>query len=377
MFLPLARFCAVFFDLHLYTEPNPFQKVSMGITAFIFRAIRLSLAVGLRMLPILLLFLAGLAMLYRMLSSSPVAFFVIIGAFYLPMLVFLFLNAVRAGLMSLRATAPVDAKRLMTYTVRVMRFNFMLNNVIVGVLGLGTAVIAVLMLQPDLVNQLREGTKIESFNDLTGIFTIIGKLPLFILPVIALGVCVSIGANGGSIAASAASAASRGPNHDLLFGLARQFQYLFALGFVTLVVPLLVLQFAAGGVSATLAHAYNLGWGLLIAVPIYFSWVICIVAGGMALSYVLTLSDDDLAKLTANNDLMGIAHPPDDIRALRQARQRIIDGEEEPWPEADQEIEDLEIDANGPDETEKTDEGSEVLDETSEAQEDDAAANTK
>lgn len=333
----------------------------MGIPAFILRSVKLSIAVGLRMLPILLLFLAGLAMLYQLLSSSPVAFFVIIGAFYLPMLVFLFLNAVRAGLMSLRATAPVDAKRLMTYTVRVMRFNFMLNNVIVGVMGVGTAVIAVLALKPDLVNQLRENTEIESLNDLTGIFTLIGQLPLFILPMIALGICISIGANGGSIAASAASAASRGPNHDLLFGLARQFQHLFALGFVTMVLPLLALQFAAGGVNATLANAYNLGWGLLIGAPFYFSWVICTVAGGMAISYVLTLSDDDMAKITANNDLMGVAHPPDDIRALRQARQRIIDGEQTQWSE-DDEIE------NGED-------GVETLD-APDSSEDNAAAET-
>jgi len=272
-------------------------------------------------------------MLYYVLSSAPVAFFVVLAAFYLPMLVFLFLNAVRAGLMSLRATAPVDAKRLLTFTVRVMRFNFMLNNVIVGVIGVGSAVIAVLALKPDLVNQLREGTEIESLKDLATIFLIIGQLPLFILPMIAIGVCISIGANGGSIAASAASAAARGPNHDLLFGLARQFQHLFALGFVTLVVPLLLLQYAAGGVTATLADAYNLNWTVLVGAPIYFSWVICIVAAGMAISYVLTLSDDDLAKITATNDLMGVAHPPDDIRALRQARQRIIDGVDDGQPQ--------------------------------------------
>jgi len=214
----------------------------MGMLRFILRSIGLSLAVALRMLPVLLVSLGALGLMYQLLGSSPVTFFVILAAFYLPLLVFLFVCSVRAGLMALRATNPLDLKRLMTYTIRVMRLNFMLNNTIVGVLGVGSAVIAVLALKPDLVQQLREGTGIESFGELKEIFVLFGRFPFFVFPIIALGACISIGANGGSIAASAAAAASRGPNHDLLFGLARQFRHLFALGFVLLVVPLSFVQ---------------------------------------------------------------------------------------------------------------------------------------
>jgi len=46
----------------------------------------------------------------------------------------------------------------------------------------------------------------------------------------------------------------------------------------------------------------------------------------MAISYVLTLSDDDLSKIEEVGALMGESHAPDDIRALRRARQDIIDG---------------------------------------------------
>jgi len=240
--------------------------------------------------------------------------------------VFLFVCSVRAGLMALRATTPLDIKRLATYTIRVMRMNFMLNNIIVGVLGVGSAVIAVLAIQPELVQQLRENTEDVSFRELKEIFTLVGQLPFFVFPMIALGFCVSIGANGGSIAASAASAAARGPNHDMLFGLARQFLHLFMLGFLLLMVPLLVIQNQLGGLSATIADAYNLGIGFVIGAAVYFGWTICAVAAGMAISYVLTLSDDDLAKIQEVGALMGTAHAPDDIRALRQARQDIIDG---------------------------------------------------
>ncbi len=298
----------------------------MGLTSFILRSIGLSGAVALRMLPVLLVSLAALAMLYQFMSSSPVGFFVILAAFYLPLLVFLFVCAVRAGLMAMRVTQPFDLKRMATYTVRVMRLNFMLNNVIVGVLGFGTAVIAVLILQPNLVTELREGTEIESFGDLQAIFELIGQFPLFVLPIIGLAACVSIGANGSSIAASSAAAAARGPNHDLLFGIARKFGHLFALGLVLIVLPLIALQFVAGGLGATLQDAFSLGWGFVIGACIYLGWVICAVASGMTYAYILTLSDDDLEKIEEQNALMGLKHPPEDIRALRQARQDIIDG---------------------------------------------------
>lgn len=300
----------------------------MGIATFIFRSLKLSVPVALRMLPIILLSLVAVALFYNLMTSSPVIFFVVMAAAYLPLLVFLFVCAVRAGLMSLRATAPVDLKRLGETTVRVMRFNFMLNNVIVGVIGVGVAVLSVLVLQPGLIRRAREGFELETLSDLEDIFIFAGQFPLFVLPIIGLGACISIAANGSSVAAASASAAARGPNHDLLFGLARQFPQLFCLGLLIVFLPLCLMQFYAGGLRATLADAFALGLPLYVGGPLYLGWAVCAIAAGMSMAYVITLAQNKDDKSTQKDEMMGDKYGSDDIRALRQARQRLIDGDE-------------------------------------------------
>lgn len=117
---------------------------------FFARSIYISLFVALRMIPVLLVTGFSLYLVLQFFISEPIALIMIVGAIYLPLSVFLYIAAIRAGLLALNATNAPEVKKLWGATIRVMRFNFMLNNLIVGLFGVGTTVVILVVLRPEV-----------------------------------------------------------------------------------------------------------------------------------------------------------------------------------------------------------------------------------
>ncbi len=261
-------------------------------------------------------------MLFSILREHPFGvFFVLILSFF-PGLVFLYLSCVRAGLVAIKASGPPNIKKLGLGTIRLFRFNIMLNNLIIMLVGVGGSVLFMNVMTPELWGDLTADFEVSDLADLNELLGRFSRMPTAIILLITLAISVSSGVIGTSSAAVAATAADKGPNHHTLWGITRQFFPLFVLSMLVLWVPTLALVMSTGGPMQPMAGLGQLSIGFFLGLPFYLVWAGCAICGGKALAYAQTVKDMEREWVKERDDMLGDIVPEDNIRALRLERQR-------------------------------------------------------
>ena len=260
-------------------------------------------------------------LLFLFLWERPFGIFFVLTLTFFPGLVFLYLSCVRAGLVALKASGPPNMKKLGTATIRLFRFNIMLNNLIMSLVGLGGSVLIMIYLTPDIWADLSEGFEVSDLGDLTEILPRIGQVPLAVILMLTLALSLSNGIIGTSSASVAANAAEKGPNHHNLWGVTRQFLPLFVLSLLVLFVPAVILIQSLGGPLEPISNLGDLSLIFYACLPLYLVWAGCTICGGKALAYVQTVKDLESEWVKERDDMLGDIVPEDNLRALRQERQ--------------------------------------------------------
>ena len=294
----------------------------MSLPRFTARALILSLSVSWRMIPILAVAAFVAYLLADMLLEYILAFVLVIAVVYVPAMLFLYLCAVRAGLVALRASGPPDIKQLLFGTWRLMRFQFMLNNLILGLFGFGGTVFVLMIFAPDLWQLLSEGVGMETLMDVPLMVDLLNQVPVGLNIVWAFALSVSAALLGTSIASTGASCAVGARANDLLWGFSRQFGKIFAVAFLVLVVPAVGLCLYLGGPFSSLWAYFTLPLWVNLIHQLYFFWAICVICAAQALAYVQTCEDNDQHKAEQESEMFGTVYASEDLRAIRLARQQ-------------------------------------------------------
>ena len=247
-------------------------------------------------------------------------FFVLVLSLF-PGLVFLYLSCVRAGLVALKASGPPNLKKLGNGTIRMFRFNIMINNMIMVTFGLGGSVLFLNIVKPELWKLLRQDLSIETLSDITHVLNLLGQLPLAIILIFFFALSVSVGIIGTSSGAVGATAADQGPNHDAIWGVTRQFKQLFALALFVLVLPGFLFTLSFGGPLAPISSLSGQPPALYFGIAGYMIWAGCAVCAGKALAYVQTKLDHAAEWEQERSDMLGEAVPEGNLRELRLRRQ--------------------------------------------------------
>lgn len=293
----------------------------MGLQQFILRALKLSFSVWLRMIIMLLATMFGVYMLFATLGQYPYAILLIAVLTLIPLLVFLYLASVRAGLVAMRATGPPNMKRLGLGTLRMFRYNMMANNLSLMLIGLGGSVAFMVFLTPDVWALFQNEFSIREVTDLELMATLFSQVPVGLIIPILLAVAVSSGLIGTSTGALAAFSAEGGPNHDMVWGATRQFVPLFVLSVLVFAPLAAFVVFKAGGILAPLSSLSAFTIGDVAIFLIYGMWSICAISAGKAIAYVQTVKDLDAERRAELDGLMGDPVDVSALRALRHTRQ--------------------------------------------------------
>ncbi len=295
----------------------------------------------------------AIVMLFMMLANYPFGIFFVLALTLFPGLVFLYLSCVRAGLVALKASGPPNLKKLANCTVRLFRFNIMLNNLVVTLIGIGGSVIFMMVFTPTVWAELQEGFEISDLADLSEVIGRFIQMPLAILLLLSVALSISNGIIGTSSAAVAASAADVGPDHHALWGITRQFLPLALLSLTLLFVPALILVFSLGGPTEPVARLQDLNIIFFLLAPAYLVWAGCAICAGKALAYVQTRKDLKDEWDAERDAMIGEAVPEDNLRELRLKRQEAAKMKD---PSLDEVVDDLvEDDAPSEEPPEKTD----------------------
>lgn len=263
----------------------------------------------------------GIFMLFSTLWGHPFGIFFVLALTFFPGLVFLYLSCVRAGLVALKASGPPNMKKLGTATIRMFRFNIMLNNLTMTLVGLGGSTLILVYLTPDVWAELKDGFEIKDLADVGEILKRVVKIPLAVLLMLTLALSVSNGIIGTSSAAVAASAADTGPNHHTLWGVTRQFFPLFVLSMLVLWLPALIVVYSVGGPLEPLSKLGEMSIVFFLCLPFYLIWAGCAICGGKALAYVQTFKDLEKEWIKEREDMIGEIVPQENLRSLRLERQ--------------------------------------------------------
>lgn len=301
----------------------------MAFVRFVLRSVGLSFSVALRMAVVVAVAGYAFYLLFTALFNLPlpennlilVAVIVAI-VLFMPTLLFLYLSALRSGLVALRASGPTDIGTLAKSLFRMMRFNFMLLNLFITLFGFGLSVVYLSFFAPEFVELIRGGVEITSRAGLFSLFGTLGEIPLVIIGFFALGVCLANGATGVSMAATAATAAVRAPGHDLMWGLGRCFGQLFTVSVVFLLLPVLYGIQLLGGLDARMGDLLALPESTVLAVSAYLIWVGCFFAAAKSEAYVMTAEDIDHEHEEMMEALSGnfVEESPPDLRAMLDKR---------------------------------------------------------
>lgn len=293
----------------------------MGLATFLSRALVLSVNVTLRMSLMLLTSVFVLFMIFAFLREHPLGILLALVLTFFPGLVFLYLSCVRAGLVAIKASGPPDLKKLGSATIKLFRFNIMLNNLTMTLIGLGGSVLFMAVLTPDIWASLKDGFEISDLADVTEVLSRIVQVPLGVFLVLAFGLSISNGIIGTSTAAIAASAADNGPNHHALWGVTRQFFPLFVLSMLVLWLPILGLIIYVGGPLTPISDLAGLNFFLVVAIPFVLIWAGCAICGGKALAYAQTRLDMADEWVKERDGMLGDIVAEDNLRELRLQRQ--------------------------------------------------------
>jgi len=283
----------------------------MGLATFITKALVLSINVTLRMFVMLAVSAFGIYMLFAFLWEHPFGIFFVLALTFFPGLVFLYLSCVRAGLVALKASGPPNLKKLGTATIRMFRFNVMINNLIITLFGIGGSVLIMVYLTPTIWADLSQEFEFADLADLGELAERILQMPIAVVLMLTLAISISTGVIGASSAAVAASAAEVGPSHHPLWGITRQFFPLFVLSLLILVVPISILALSKGGFLTPIYAFGEMGFTFYALIPVYAVWAGCALCGGKALAYVQTVKDMEYEWVKERDDMLGDIVPQD------------------------------------------------------------------
>ena len=272
-------------------------------------------------------------MIFALLREHPLGILLAVALTFFPGLVFLYLSCVRAGLVAIKASGPPDIKKLGVATIRLFRFNIMLNNVTMTILGLGGSVLFMILFTPSVWADLKAGFDLSDITNLPEMLSKLSQMPLGILLMLTFGLSVSNGIIGTSTAAVAANAADQGPNHHALWGITRQFFPLFVLSMLVLWLPTLAIVLYLGGPLEPLSSLAGLNIIFVLSLPLILVWAGCTICGGKALAYAQTREDMADEWVKERDDMLGEIVPEDNLRELRMKRQeasRLKDGDDVP-----------------------------------------------
>ena len=293
----------------------------MSYFAFLAKTLWVSMSVGLRMIPVLGITFYSLYMLFLFFGSSELAIYLIGIVIYMPLLMFLYLCSVRAGLAALKATTAPSFGKLFKGSIRLMRFHFMISNLVMMVVGLGGMGFVIYKYNPMLIEVLTTHENRSMLLDINIMINEFSNIPIMVLFFPPLAISIAVGLVGASLGATAAWVAERGPQHDLIWGITSKFTPLFITAALVLVGPV-------GAIVALIGGPLDSVWNILFLSPTvrlaYFGfsmWAICVVAAAMALAYVITLKELEENKRKEEAEMMGTPLDPGDVRDLRLARQ--------------------------------------------------------
>jgi len=298
----------------------------MRSLTFLFRAILLSFPVGLRMIPIILAVAYGAFLLFSFLfdifAEHPfVLLFVSIPiTWYIS--VFVHLMAVRCGLVQLKASGPPIIKKLLAISLRYMFFQFIIYALCMIVIGVGVTGLLIYVLAPEIWQDILAGLEMRSTSDRRALWERTwADAPLFLYIPSAIAPLIGYALIGTNTAALCATAAVRGPQHDLVWGLGAQFKPLFFIAVVVTAVPGAIWVVYIGD-QGDLAGSFNdLPVNALIGYAAFSVWSYCIMAAGMALGYSYTLDDMEREKAMEQAAFVGHVFDKEELRELRAMRQ--------------------------------------------------------
>lgn len=293
----------------------------MRLGQFMWKSFLHSFPVALRMVPVLIVAVFTAFVLVDQLIEYPVGLIFVAGSIYVPSLMFLYLSAVRAGLVSMGATRAPNLNKMVKTTWKVIRFQFMLNNLVLGIFGVGGTFLLLYLHAPDVVELWQEGVTVSLLTDFQKLTNIINQIPVALGLVWIFAISVSAGLIGTSVAAMGAACAENGPNHDMLWGVTRKFMPIFLTTFLFTGLPYFLAMPFVGGPLAPLYTLLQLPDWALVAWPLYMMWTASLTASAQAYGYVETLRDNKTQKSADEAAMLGRVYEDDELREIRLARQ--------------------------------------------------------
>ncbi|RED14338.1 hypothetical protein [Pontivivens insulae] len=256
-------------------------------------------------------------------TSNPLwqAFFV--ATLTTPYIAIMRLSAMRASLMAIGRTRPATLSNLSRSQLRMAYGNLLpINLVQLMVFSLFYLILVdqfSSMSYEAMFEMAQAGRYLpseEMISDINLFTNIVGGFSALIA---ALG----FGLMGTPMAVTAANAAEKSPRHDITFGFAHNFFGLFVLYIVAQVLNgifVVTIALFAMAMFPFIATEYLI-YGLVAAVVVYISLYFATTAAGAALSYGQLLDQQKLVREYIQENLAGPQTSPDELRAMRRARQ--------------------------------------------------------
>ncbi|WP_316013503.1 hypothetical protein [Roseobacter sp. HKCCA0434] len=279
--------------------------------------------VFLRTLPVALL----VALIYFGLidnTSNPLWQIVFVLLLTTPCIAIIRMAALRAALVAADRTTPPTIAHLTKAQIRLAYGNLLPINVVQSIAMVIIAALVDASLTEGLTQASLEYAKTGStagYDEVAANFTTLLQAAGWIASLIA---AAGFGVMGVPMAASAANAAEKRPRHDITFGLGWNFWKLALLYLVALFVNAIVaICLALIVLSAlTLGDVSFARYVVPAAIVLYVSLHFATTASGAALSYGQLLDQKAVIRDYVKSQIAGPQTSADDLRALRQSRQR-------------------------------------------------------
>jgi hypothetical protein len=295
---------------------SPLQALGM----FVGQSLYYSVFVSLRMLPILAVTLYTAMLLFQIARSEPLVVILVVALLYVPTIMFLYLNAIRCGLTAMGETEPPIAKHYLPATVRLIRFNLMVTNLLIAVVGVGGMALLAIYTTPHVWQAFRESLAISSVEDVNTFLDVTGQLPLGTILFFALAFTLGAALTGTTAGATAHSVAMGAPKYDMIWGATRQWYPLLLLGSVVIILPTVALVLYFGGPMAELWELSRLSPQGVVVVSLYYLWAMCALCAGQGLAFVRTSAENEDRRREEFSDMSGPILADEDVRAIRLER---------------------------------------------------------
>lgn len=294
----------------------------MWFGEFLLRSLLLSFAVALFWMPVLAMTVYGVSMVYDLLREEPIALLMIIVLFWIPLNVLLSVLAIRGGLMILKVTDGAEIGKLFSVTFRILRFNVPLMGMIITLFGVATMYTMLNLMDSAYLENLNHANSLIGRFKSYFVAKAAVKFPIIATSGWVFGYCVAFAAMGVSMAAAAAMAGAKPPNHHTIWGIGAQFLNLFILTLVVIFIPYLMFIFAFGGFALDVEYLANIDPAIFIGADIYALWASSALYAGAALAYANHLKGEEERHATVIAELAGLGadRPKVDLAALRKSR---------------------------------------------------------